>query len=196
MVEDSPIQVDDLVFHPLTARRWEDLETLFGSHGACAGCWCMFWRLPRKEFGQNCRDSGAANRQAMRSLVHSGIIPGIIGYQAGQPVVWCSIAPREDFASLERSRNLKRLDGQPVWSIVCFYTARAARGSGRMLAAIRAAVEYARRSGAKMVEAYPTPVDGHRAPGDLYMGSLDTFIKAGFKEIETRGAHRIVRIEL
>lgn len=30
-------------FHPLTPGRRDDLETLFGSRGACGGCWCMWW---------------------------------------------------------------------------------------------------------------------------------------------------------
>jgi hypothetical protein len=29
---------------PATAERWPDLEALFGKNGACAGCWCMWWR--------------------------------------------------------------------------------------------------------------------------------------------------------
>ena len=169
---------------------------LFGTHGACGGCWCMFWRLTRSQFEQNCRNCGEANRQTLHTLVQSGVVPGLVGYQASQPVAWVSVAPREDFSSLERSRTLKRLDDQAVWSIVCFYVAKSARKSGCMLTAIRAAVEYARRNGAKLVEAYPTVVDKHHAPGDLYMGSLATFLKAGFTDVEMRGAHRIVRKEI
>jgi hypothetical protein len=36
----------DLAFHPLTPERWHDLEQLFGTRGACGGCWCMWWRVP------------------------------------------------------------------------------------------------------------------------------------------------------
>lgn len=153
----------------------------------------MFWRMTRKEFNQNC---GEGNKQAMKSLVHSGVIPGILGYQEGKAVSWCSVAPREDFASLERSRNLKRLDEQPVWSIVCFYVAKPARKLGLMLETIKAAIEYARQNGAKLVEAYPVEAHGHQAPGDLYMGDLNAFIKAGFKMEETRGKHIIVRYRI
>ena len=132
----------------------------------------------------------------MKSLVQSGVIPGIMGYQEGKAVSWCSVAPREDFASLERSHNLKRLDEQPVWSIVCFYVAKPARNLGLMLETIQAAVEYARQNGAKLVEAYPVEVHGHHAPGDLYMGNLNAFIKAGFNVKETRGKHVMVRCKI
>ena len=40
----------ELEFHPVTPERWSDFETLFGEKGACGGCWCMLWRLTRKEF--------------------------------------------------------------------------------------------------------------------------------------------------
>jgi len=36
-----------IVVTPATAERWPDLEALFGSSGASAGCWYMFWRLDR-----------------------------------------------------------------------------------------------------------------------------------------------------
>ena len=40
-------------FHPATPDRWTDVEKLFGQRGACGGCWCMTWRLPRSEFNKN-----------------------------------------------------------------------------------------------------------------------------------------------
>jgi hypothetical protein len=39
-----------LVFHPLTPEAWSDFEELFGRRGACGGCWCMWWRLKKKDF--------------------------------------------------------------------------------------------------------------------------------------------------
>ena len=37
-------------FHPLAPDRFADFERLFGPRGACAGCWCMFWKLPASDF--------------------------------------------------------------------------------------------------------------------------------------------------
>jgi RimJ/RimL family protein N-acetyltransferase len=190
------ISMDNLNFHPLTPQRWDDFVTLFGPNGAYGGCWCMFWRETRQEFSLNCRNQGADNREALHTLVNSGVVPGILGYRQDTPLVWCSVAPREDYVSLERSRNLKRLDAQPVWSIVCFYIAKSARNSGLMTVAIRAAVAYAGQNGARIVEAYPNDVHSRRSPGDLYMGNLSAFLKAGFSEMETRGAHKIVRLAI
>ena len=190
------ISVDNLDFYPLTPQRWDDFAELFGTSSVCRACWCMFWRESRQEFSVNCRNKGEGNRQAMRALVDTGVVPGILGYRENIPLVWCSIAPREDYASLERSRNLKRLDGQPVWSIVCFYIAKSARNSGLMTTAIHAAVEHARSNGAHIVEAYPNDIHSRRSPGDLYMGNLSAFLNAGFVELEMRGAHKLVRMVL
>ena len=71
------IQIDDIKIRPLTTDTWPDFEQLFGPRGACGGCWCMWWRLSSKEFEIA---QGEGNRQAMKTLVDSGVIPGLIGY--------------------------------------------------------------------------------------------------------------------
>ena len=83
---------DHLVCQPLTAERWSDFVELFGERGAYGGCWCMWWRLTRREFEQG---QGEVNRQRMKAIVDSGRIPGILAYLQGKPVGWCSVAPRE-----------------------------------------------------------------------------------------------------
>ena len=66
MAEDGGTATIVAEFHALTAERWPDLERLFVERGACAGCWCMFFRQTRPEFE---RRKGAGNRAAFRSLV-------------------------------------------------------------------------------------------------------------------------------
>jgi GNAT superfamily N-acetyltransferase len=165
---------------PLTPERWADFEKLFGPRGAYCGCWCMYWRLTRKEFEKG---QGEANRRAMRSIVRSGKIPGIIAYLGKEPVGWCAVGPREDFPSLDRSRVLGRLDEKPVWSLVCFFIAKGHRGKGIGDELIHAAVRYARAHRARIVEAYPTLPRGRKlAPVSSYMGTPAIFERAGFVE--------------
>ena len=111
-------KIEDIIIKPLTLSNWDDFEVLFGPKGAYAGCWCMWWRLSRKEFEKG---QGEINKKAMKSIVQSGQIPGLIAYHEGEPCGWCSVAPREHYGSLERSRVLKRIDDQKVWSLVCFF---------------------------------------------------------------------------
>jgi hypothetical protein len=81
-------------FHPLTPGRWDDFVALFGANEACGGCWCMSWRLTKSAFEAG---KGEANMRAMWALVDSGEPLGILGYRKGQPIAWCSVAPRETF---------------------------------------------------------------------------------------------------
>ena len=176
--------------HPLTRERWSDFEALFGPRGAYGGCWCMWWRLTRREFEQQ---QGEGNRQAMKAIVDSGQVPGILAYLHGQPVGWCSVAPREQFGSLNRSRVLKPLDDEPVWSIVCFFVAKEHRGQGILYGLIRGAVEYVRSQGGKIVEAYPTvPKRAQLPPVSAFMGLPAVFEKAGFVECARPSKSKVV----
>ncbi len=167
-------------FHPLTADRWADFEDLFGARGAYGGCWCMWWRLTRREFEEG---QGEGNRKAMHSIVAGGDVPGILAYESGKAVGWCSVAPRETYGSLNRSPVLKRIDDKPVWSIVCFYVDKDQRGKGLVRRLIRAAIEYVRGQGGKVIEAYPTIPKGERMPPvSSYMGFPSMYESAGFVE--------------
>ena len=176
-----PFKVDDILMKPLTSDTWDDFECLFGPKGAYAGCWCMWWRLSRKEFEKG---QGEANRQAMKLIVQSGKIPGLIAYDKDEPCGWCSVAPREHFSTLERSRVLKRIDNQEVWSIVCFFIQKNHRGKNLSLQLIQGAIEYVKSQGGKIVEAYPTILKTRKAPPvSTFMGIPNIFKRAGFKTI-------------
>ncbi len=180
----------DLQFQPLTMDRWPDFEALFGPQGAYGGCWCMWWRSTRREFAQR---GSEGNRQAMKALVQSGQVPGIMAYHQGQPVGWCSVAPREQYGALERSPVLKRLDDTSVWSLVCFFVADGYRGQKIAEWLIQAAVEYVRSQGGQVVEAYPTqPGDGRLPPVSSFMGIPAIFERAGFVECARPSKRKVI----
>lgn len=173
---------------PLTLQRWENFVQLFGSRGACGGCWCMFPRQTRREYESK---KGAGNRRAMRRLVKTGPPPGVLGYLGAEPIGWCAVAPRAAFSSLSRSRVLKPVDDLPVWSIVCLFIAREWRGHGISVAMIRGAVKWARRQGARIVEAYP--VEPRRRPMPAvfaFPGIASAYRAAGFREVARRSETR------
>lgn len=183
-----------LVFHPATPGRWRDLEALFGPRGACGGCWCMTWRLPRSEFHKN---KGEGNRRAFRRIVRSGSEPGVLAYADGKPVGWCAVAPRAGFSFLERSRVLAPVDEQPVWSITCLFVAKEWRRRGLSAKLIEAAVRLARKHGAKIVEAYPQDVKTILPAPFVWTGVTRAFQKAGFVVAARRSKLRpIVRLIL
>ena len=176
-------------YKPLTPATWADFVELFGEQGAYGGCWCMYWRQTRKEFSQN---RGVKNQTAMKTLVDQGIVPGILIYRYGRVIAWISIAPYEQFPSLERSLNLKRIDKQSFWSIVCFYALPEQR-TGILPVLIDQAIAYAQDNGARIVEAYPSTVEQPSQALDRYMGSLKAFLAAGFSLHAQAGSKLILR---
>jgi GNAT superfamily N-acetyltransferase len=183
----QPTRVDHpisgLKIYPLTASRWPDLEKLFGERGACGGCWCMYWRLPRADW---VRQKGKPNKKAFRRVVSSGEVPGLLAYVRREPAGWCAFAPRERYPRLATARTLKPIDEQPVWSITCFFVARHYRRQGMALALLEKAVEYATGQGARIVEGYPNEPKKGYPDVFYYRGLISTFHKAGFKEVARR----------
>jgi molybdopterin converting factor subunit 1 len=183
-----------LSVRPATPERWRDVERLFGPRGACAGCWCQWPRLRGREFKAG---RGAGNRRRLRRLVSDGAPPGLIGYLGDDPVAWCAVAPRAEYARLENSRILARVDSQVVWSVPCFFVARGARGRGLTVRMLRAAAAHARARGASVLEGYPIEPHGRAADTFAWWGLVGAFRKAGFTEVARRSkTHPVMRKRL
>ncbi len=177
-------------FHALTSERWPDVEELFGTRGACGGCWCMYWRRSRPQYE---KEKGEGNKRAFKKLVAANEIPGVIAYAGSEPVGWCALAPREKYLRLANSRILQPLDEKPVWSVTCFFVKKEYRGRGVTVALLRAATKHAKKHGAKIVEGYPVePKEGKMADAFVWTGLASAFRQAGFKEALRRSETRPV----
>jgi GNAT superfamily N-acetyltransferase len=167
-----------LTFSPVTRELWDDFDRLFSQPGVQNGCWCMYWRIKRAELQQQ---YGQGNRKAMKRIICSGRIPGILAFHKGIPVGWCAIAPREDFPVLDRSPVLKRIDDEPVWSITCFFVTKKYRHLNLTRSLVQAAIRYAQEQGAQIIEAYPIRPEYTKDPRpELYRGVVSTFAETGF----------------
>lgn len=167
-----------LTFAPATQDRWDDIESLFGPRGACAGCWCMWWRLSRAAFRAN---AGDGNKRAFKKIVTGGAVPGVLAYDGGVPVGWCAVEPKEAYASLLRSKA-KTVDDRPCWSVPCFFVAKSHRGRGVSAALLDAAVKHARANGATLIEGYPIDTDRKAMDFSAFVGAAQVFRDAGFTE--------------
>jgi len=152
----------------------------------------MWWRIPRSQFE---RQKGEGNRRALAEIAAGGEVPGLLVYRAGTesqpPVGWVSLGPRESFPVLERSRILKRVDDQPVWSVVCFFISRPYRRQGLTAALLKLAVDYARQQGAKILEGYPIEPKKPDVPAPFaFTGLVSAFRSAGFVEVARRSETR------
>jgi GNAT superfamily N-acetyltransferase len=152
----------------------------------------MFWRLGSREFSAR---RVPELRADLRALADRQIAPGLAALDGERAVGWVGLGPRGEFDRLTRSRTIPRLDGDAVWSIVCFAVSRAARGRGVGSALLEAATEYAAAHGARVLEAYPVDVraGGGLAAASAFTGTLAMFERAGFtvesETSSTAGGH-------
>lgn len=172
--------------YPATKERWDDLVALF-DRPIVRTCFCMFYRKTGAGTGV-----GSDNRKAMKAVVDRGTVPGLIGYENGVPVAWVSLGHREDYAKLRRSPIMKPVDDRPVWSIVCFFVDEHARGRGLAERMLRAATDYARSRGARLLEAYPVDREERTHPDDMFFGAKSMYDRAGFREVARRRPTRPV----
>ena len=186
----------ELSFQPLTTNQWDDFVSLFGERGACGGCWCMLWRLSKKQFESQ---KGDGNKRAMKAIVDSAEVPGILAYHNTKAIGWCAIAPRSSFPALARSRILQPIDDSPCWSVACLFVDRSYRKKSVSTELLQAATEYAKSQGAELVEGYPVEPKSEKdiPPAFAWTGIPKAFVRAGFREVARRSPTRpIMRIEL
>lgn len=181
-----PIRVRDL-------RRddWPVIERLFGEKGACGGCWCMWWRVPRG--GKLWEDSkGAKNKRTFKRLLSAGKVLGCLAFVDDEPVGWCCVGPRSDFPRLERTKALKTDWDKRTWSVTCFYIKAGFRGKGVASALLPKAVALAKRKGARVVEGYPVrPKTDKSIPAAFaWTGIPGLFERCGFGNVATPNGSR------
>ena len=183
--------LNQLTFEPVTKRSWNKFEALFGERGACGNCWCMYYRLNRADFINGKRKPENKNRKNMKKLVWSGKPTGIIATYEGRAIAWLALAPREDFIKLENSRVHQRIDDNPVWSIPCTFIHKDFRRRGVSVALLKGAIEYAKKVGIKILEAYPVvPTKKDWPDSFLWVGLFESFKRAGFKVVDRKSRSR------
>lgn len=168
---------------PVDENTWSDFEALFQSRGAPSYCWCMAWRMTSTELKNN---TSANRKKFIRKRVKNGTPIGLLAYVGEEPVAWCSVAPRETYRRLGGDEQLER-----VWSVACFFIKREFRDQGLVNFLIEEAKKYARRNGAKYLEAYPVDPD---SPSYRHMGFKPTFEKASFSFVKKAGTRRNVMV--
>jgi len=173
-------------FKEVSVDLWPDLERLFGENGACGGCWCQVWRIPR---GGKLWDEtkGAKAKKMMKALFKSGDITGLLAYDGEKPAGWCSYGPRTVFPRVETAKAYRRDDVAGVWSINCFFIDKNYRRIGLSKLMLEAALKFLRKRKVKIVEGYPVPLtkDGKQLPPAFtYQGPLKIFEEAGFEIVQ------------
>lgn len=174
---------------PLNSENWQDFEKLFGERGACGNCWCMSFRLPKKEF-ENGKSDGI-NKSRMKNLVQLNKHTGVLAYLNNELFAWIALSPRSDFKRLENSRVHKPIDDIPVWTIPCFFISKPFQKKGFSTKLIIRIIEYAKQNGIHTLEAYPNKTPKEKLPAAfLWTGMLSSFLKAGFEIVDETSVNR------
>lgn len=185
MTSSSSAKPVQLTFRPVTKATQADFETLFESPGGPSYCWCMYTRVTKDEAKTATKDA-KARKPMMLERIAGRVTIGLVGYHKGEPVAWVSIAPRDTFPHL---KGPEAGEGETVWSLSCMYIQRKYRGEGLGHQLIAAAVKFARKRKADIVEAYAVQPD---SPSYRNMGFVPAYEKAGFKAVDQLGTRRTV----
>ena len=165
-----------IVVRPVARENFDDFTALFEARGGPHYCWCTPYRF---------RDVGelthAQKKGRMQDLVSRAVPIGVLAYEGDTAVGWCSIAPRESYARLEKSRTMPRVTPSetPTWVVLCFFVHRDRRGKGVPHALLDGACAYAREQGARVVEGYPADTAGISS---THRGHSSVFRDAGFRQ--------------
>lgn len=185
---------------PLTPDMWPHFEDLFGKQGACYGCWCTYFRLPPAARRESTRER---NKDHIKARIEAGPPPGLLAFEDGQAVAWMQVGPRADVPEFNNSGRASAPfapddAGDPtVWAISCFFIRAKARGNGLTHQLVDAGIEFARRSGAQVLEACPMDQSKDSRSVGLYVGSSRVFEKAGcVRAAERKPGRPLMRLEL
>jgi GNAT superfamily N-acetyltransferase len=124
---------------------------------------------------------------------------GLVGYVRDEPAGWVAVEPRTAYPKLRGLRvpwsgRDEDRDDPGVWAVTCFAVRKGYRGRGLTYPLARAAVEHARRGGARALEAYPMLTAHGREItwGELHVGARQVFEEAGLSEVHRPTVRRVV----
>ncbi|MGV9192737.1 GNAT family N-acetyltransferase [Microbacterium sp. MC2] len=191
--------MSEITIAEATPGRFADAEHALTGGGDGASCMCQWMTLSNADWNSTSADE---RRELFRDEVDAGPPPGLIAYVDGEAAGWVRVGPRTAQARVARMRIIKgsqeSLDDDSTWAVTCFVVRREHRRQGLNSALLDAAVDFARRNGARVVEGYPFDLAAKKSSANsLFHGTLSTFLAAGFREVSRTSPHQpIVALSL
>ena len=187
---------------PANEAPWSDLAAVFGTRGSASICFCQRYKLQPGEAFKSFPSEERALR--LREQTNAGqpraqTTTGLIAYLGDEPVGWCAIEPRPAYFGLLRvyktpweGRSEDKTDDS-VWATTCILVRSGFRGRGISYALATAAVDHARRHGARALEAYPMRREtGEVTWDEIHVGTESVFSAAGLEPVSHPGKRRVV----
>lgn len=188
---------------PANEASWEDLQTVFGTRGSAATCQCQRYKLrPREAFSKFPAEERAfrLREQTNSGDAEAATTAGLVAQLDDEPVGWCAVEPRTSYQGLLRNNRVpwegraEDKTDDSVWAVTCVFVRAGFRGRGVSYALARAAVDHARRQGARALEAYPILTKpGQKISWDeIHVGAPSIFAAAGLTEVNRPTLRRVV----
>ncbi|MBR7835246.1 GNAT family N-acetyltransferase [Actinospica durhamensis] len=186
---------------PANEASWEELQAVFGPRGEAHRCQCQWFLIPASEWRQVSVEDRAQRLRGQTDCGHPEAeeTTGLVAYLDGEPVGWCAVEPRVNYPRLRGSRvpwsgRTEDKDDPGVWAVTCFVTRAGYRRRGVSRALAAACVDFARERGARALEGYPIVIKPGQefGWGELYVGSREIFVAAGFREVSRPTERRVV----
>jgi GNAT superfamily N-acetyltransferase len=189
MSEQPPFE--SLTVRPANEVAFADLQTVFGQRGPAHTCQCQRYKLhrgeafakfPVEERMERLRDQTACGEPG------SARTSGLVAFLGDEPVGWCAVEPRTAYEGLLRNNRVpwegreERRADEGVWAVTCVFARAGFRRRGVSRALVAAAVDFARKRGARALEAYPMTTSASVVE-ELHVGTVGTFAAAGLREV-------------
>ena len=191
----------DLRIVPANEASCADLDAVFGRRGEPARCQCQWYKIRDKDWRSVPAEERAHRLREQTDCGHpgSGTTTGLVAYLGDEPVGWCAVEPRSAYQRLFLTRvpwsgRAEDKSDDTVWAVTCFVTRTGYRRRGVSRALAAAAIDFARRRGARALEGYPmlTKPGQDVTWGELHVGSRSIFAAAGFTEVSRPSPRRVV----
>lgn len=188
--------VDAVTVVELAREHFASWARLFDA--SSCGCHCRFWEFEGDKNAWLARDAADNRAEAERELPR-----GLVALDArGEVVGWMKLAPRASLPKLVRRRPYAGVELGPddgVLVVGCFLVHPERRGRDVARRLLEGGVAYARRAGARAIEAYPfAPRDGDGRLHDeqAFLGPASLFASAGFVGAGGEAPYPVVRLAL
>lgn len=199
-----PIRAEQVRIVPANEASWADLTAIFGARDP-GRCQCQRFKV----VGWIWRDSTLPERvERFRAQTACGepdavATSGLVAYVDGEPAGWVAVEPRTAYPKLRALRvpwsgRHEDKDDAGIWAVTCFAVRIGYRGRGLTYLLAQATVDFARRHGARALEAYPmiTAPGKEITWGELHVGARQVFADAGFIEVSQPSVRRrVMRVE-
>jgi GNAT superfamily N-acetyltransferase len=200
-VSPAPVTPERLVIKDANEASWADLQAVFGTADYTGRCYCQHFKTRDRHWSSL---SDADRRRRLREQTRcdhpeAGTTTGLVAYLDGEPVGWVAVEPRTAYPRLPYVRTVwsgrdEDKSDDTVWAVTCFVTRKSYRKRGITYGLAAATIDFARRHGARALEAYPmiTQPGKEITWGELYVGSRQVFADAGFTEVNRPSPRRVV----